>query len=161
VRRLGGLHAEGLPAQRHHDRHREAGRRQGGRARRSVDPGAAAQGSRTGAADRPPLVRAAVIALPYLLLWRDTANPCPSGTVTSGGSDVTVEGKQAGRAGDGAGCAGTITEGSPDVFINGKPAAVQGSKTGCGGAVASGATGVFVNGKPFVIAGSTADCPDK
>ena len=76
-------------------------------------------------------------------------------------SDVTVEGKQAARAGDSAGCAGTITEGSPDVFINGKPAAVQGSKTGCGGAIASGATGVFVNGKPFVIAGSAADCPDK
>ena len=27
---VGGLHAKGLPAQRHHDRHREAGRRQGG-----------------------------------------------------------------------------------------------------------------------------------
>jgi uncharacterized Zn-binding protein involved in type VI secretion len=103
----------------------------------------------------------ALFCVPIAALAEDTANPCPSGTVTSGGSDVTVAGKQAGRAGDGAGCAGTITEGSPDVFINGKPAAVQGSKTGCGGAVASGATGVFVNGKPFVIAGSTADCPDK
>jgi len=102
-----------------------------------------------------------LVLSPVAALAEDTANPCPSGTVASGSSDVTVEGKQAARAGDSAGCAGTITEGSPDVFINGKPAAVQGSKTGCGGAVASGATGVFVNGKPFVIAGSAADCPDK
>jgi uncharacterized Zn-binding protein involved in type VI secretion len=98
---------------------------------------------------------------PSATLAGDGADPCPSGTVVSGSSDVTVEGKQAARAGDGAGCAGTITGGSPDVFINGKPAAVQGSKTGCGGAIASGATGVFVNGKPFVITGSAADCPDK
>ena len=78
----------------------------------------------------------AVVALfwvPLAALAEDSANPCPSGTVTSGSSSVTVEGKQAARAGDTAGCAGTITEGSPDVFINGKPAAVQGSKTGCGG----------------------------
>jgi uncharacterized Zn-binding protein involved in type VI secretion len=102
-----------------------------------------------------------LVLSPVAALAEDTANPCPSGTVASGSSDVTVEGKQAGRAGDSAGCAGSITEGSPDVFINGKPAAVQGSKTGCGGTIASGATGVFVNGKPFVIAGSAADCPDK
>jgi len=98
---------------------------------------------------------------PLATLVEDGPNPCPAGTVASGSGDVMVEGKQAARAGDSAGCAGTITEGSPNVFINGKPAAVQGSKTGCGGAVASGATGVFVNGKPFVIAGSAADCPDK
>ena len=103
----------------------------------------------------------ALFCVPIAALAEDNANPCPSGTVASGSSDVTVEGKQAGRAGDSAGCAGTITEGSPDVFINGKPAAVQGSKTGCGGTIASGATGVFVNGKPFVIAGSAADCPEK
>ena len=72
-----------------------------------------------------------------------------------------VEGREAARAGDTAGCAGTITEGSPDVFINGKPAAVQGSKTGCGGTITSGATGVFVNGKPLVTAGSPAGCPDE
>ena len=97
-----------------------------------------------------------LVLSPVAALAEDTANPCPSGTVASGSSNVTVEGKQAGRAGDSAGCAG-----SPGVFINGKPAAVQGSKTGCGGTIASGATGVFVNGKPFVIAGSAADCPDK
>ena len=98
---------------------------------------------------------------PVGALAADSANPCPAGAVTSGSGDVVVEGKQAARAGDTAGCAGTIVEGSPNVFINGKPAAVQGDKTGCGGTIASGATGVFVNGKPFVIAGSTADCPDK
>lgn len=98
---------------------------------------------------------------PLAALAEDSATPCPAGTVASGSGDVMVEGQQAARAGDSAGCAGTITEGSPDVFINGKPAAVQGSKTGCGGTIASGATGVFVNGKPFVIAGSAGDCPDK
>ena len=98
---------------------------------------------------------------PFAALAEDGANPCPAGTVTSGSGDVMVEGKQAARAGDTAGCAGPIIEGSPDVFINGKPAAVQGDKTGCGGTITSGATGVFVNGKPFVIAGSAADCPDK
>lgn len=111
------------------------------------------------------LVRALAVVAPFSLqlaaLAGDGASPCPAGTVTSGSGDVMVEGKQAARAGDTAGCAGTITEGSPDVFINGKPAAVQGAKTGCGGTIASGATGVFVNGKPFVIAGSAADCPDK
>ncbi len=98
---------------------------------------------------------------PVAVLAGDSANPCPAGTVTSGSGDVMVEGKQAARAGDTAGCAGPIIEGSPDVFINGKPAAVQGGKTGCGGTITSGATGVFVNGKPFVIAGSAAGCPDK
>ena len=110
----------------------------------------------------PKALAIVIVALaPFAALAEDTANPCPSGTVTSGSGDVMVEGRQAARADDTAGCAGTITEGSPDVFVNGKPAAVQGAKTGCGGTIASGATGVFVNGKPFVIAGSAADCPDK
>jgi uncharacterized Zn-binding protein involved in type VI secretion len=100
-------------------------------------------------------------APPLAASAEDSPNPCGASTVTSGSGDVMVEGKQAARAGDSAGCAGTVIEGSPDVFINGKPAAVQGDRTGCGGTISSGATGVFVNGKPFVIAGSTADCPDK
>jgi len=103
----------------------------------------------------------AIFSAPFAALAGDSAKPCPAGTVTSGSNDVMVEGKQAARAGDSAGCAGTVIEGSPDVFINGKPAAVQGDKTGCGGTITSGATGVFVNGKPFAIAGSAADCPDK
>lgn len=98
---------------------------------------------------------------PLAALAEDTPNPCSSSSVASGSGDVMVEGKQAARAGDSAGCAGTIIEGSPDVFINGKPAAVQGDKTGCGGTITSGATGVFVNGKPFVMAGSATGCPDK
>ena len=102
-----------------------------------------------------------LFCVPLAALAEDSTNPCPAGTVTSGSDSVMVEGEQAARAGDSAGCAGTITEGSPDVFINGKPAAVQVGKTGCGGTISSGATGVFVNGKPFVIAGSAADCPDK
>ena len=110
----------------------------------------------------PKTLTVALLALaPLAALAEDSTKPCPAGAVTSGSSDVMVEGKQAARAGDGAGCAGTIIEGSPDVFINGKPAAVQGDKTGCGGTIISGVTGVFVNGKPFVIAGSTAGCPDK
>jgi uncharacterized Zn-binding protein involved in type VI secretion len=103
----------------------------------------------------------ALVAMPLAALAEDSPKPCGYSTVTSGSSDVMVEGKAAARAGDTAGCAGTIIEGSPDVFINGKPAAVQGDKTGCGGTISSEATGVFVNGKPFVIAGSKADCGDK
>lgn len=102
-----------------------------------------------------------LVLSPVAVFAEDSTNPCPGGSVTSGSGDVVVEGKQAARAGDGAGCAGTIIEGSPDVFINGKPAAVQGDKTGCGGTITSGATGVFVNGKPFVMAGSATGCPDK
>jgi uncharacterized Zn-binding protein involved in type VI secretion len=110
------------------------------------------------------LVGLAIAALSSLWLparAEDGPNPCPASIVTSGSGDVMVEGKQAARAGDSAGCAGTITEGSPDVFINGKPAAVQGGKTGCGGSIVFGATGVFFNGKPFVVAGSAVDYPDK
>ena len=102
-----------------------------------------------------------LVLSPVAALAEDNANPCPSGTVATRARDVPLEGKQAARAGDTAGCGVTIPEGSPAVFINGQPAAVQGSKSGCGGTIASGATGVFVNGKPFVIAGSAADCPDK
>ena len=102
-----------------------------------------------------------LVLSPVAALAEDTANPCPSGTVASGSSDVTVEGKQAGRAGDSAGCAGSITEGSPDVFINGKPAAVQGDKTGCGGSIVSGASGVFINGKPMARMGDAAGCGGK
>jgi len=102
-----------------------------------------------------------LVLSPVAALAEDTANPCPSGTVASGSSDVTVEGKQAARAGDAAGCAGPIIEGSPDVFINGKPAAVQGDKTGCGGSIVSGASGVFINGKPMARMGDAAGCGGK
>jgi uncharacterized Zn-binding protein involved in type VI secretion len=98
---------------------------------------------------------------PVAVLAEDGANPCGASTVTSGSGDVMVEGKQAARAGDTAGCAGPIIEGSPDVFINGKPAAVQGDKTGCGGSIVSGASGVFINGKPMARMGDAAGCANK
>ena len=98
---------------------------------------------------------------PLATLVEDGPNPCPAGTVASGSGDVMVEGKQAARAGDAAGCAGPIIEGSPDVLINGKPAAVQGDKTGCGGTIVSGASGVFINGKPMARMGDAAGCGGK
>ena len=98
---------------------------------------------------------------PLATLVEDGPNPCRAGTVASGSGDVMVEGKQAARAGDAAGCAGPIIEGSPDVFINGKPAAVQGDKTGCGGTIVSGASGVFINGKPMARMGDAAGCGGK
>jgi uncharacterized Zn-binding protein involved in type VI secretion len=104
---------------------------------------------------------AALFSAPLAALAEDSANPCPAGTVASGSGDVMVEGKQAARAGDSAGCAGTIIEGSPNVFINGKPAAVQGDQTGCGGSIVTGASGVFINGKPMARMGDAAGCPGK
>ncbi|MGH6826531.1 PAAR domain-containing protein [Methyloceanibacter sp.] len=99
---------------------------------------------------------------PLAAVAEDRANPCGAGAVTSGGGDVVVEGKQAARAGDTAGCPGsTIVQGSPDVFINGKPAAVEGDRTGCGGSIVSGASGVFINGKPMARVGDAAGCPGK
>jgi uncharacterized Zn-binding protein involved in type VI secretion len=98
---------------------------------------------------------------PFAALAEDARSPCPAGTITSGSGDVMVEGKQAARAGDTAGCAGTIVQGSPDVFINGKPAAVQGDKTGCGGSIVSSASGVFINGKPMARMGDAAGCGGK
>jgi uncharacterized Zn-binding protein involved in type VI secretion len=98
---------------------------------------------------------------PLATLAEDSATPCPADTVTSGSGDVMVEGKQAARTRDTAGCAGIIVQGSPDVFINGKPAAVQGDRTGCGGSIVSGASGVFINGKPMARMGDAAGCADK
>ena len=85
--------------------------------------------------------------------------PCPAGsTITSGSPSVTVDGKQAARAGDTTGCGSTVVEGSSNVFINGKPAAVQGSSTGCGGSIVTGSFGVFINGKPMAGVGDQAGC---
>ena len=102
-----------------------------------------------------------LLALSPLAALADAASPCGPGTVTSGSGDVVVEGKQAARAGDTAGCGGAIVQGSPDVFINGKPAAVEGDQTGCGWSIVSGASGVFINGKPMARVGDTAGCPGK
>ena len=109
---------------------------------------------------RAPSVALLALA-PLAALAEDSPNPCPAGTVASGSGDVMVEGKQAARASDAAGCAGPIIEGSPDVLINGKPAAVQGDKTGCGGTIVSGASGEFINGKPMARMGDATGCGGK
>ena len=98
-------------------------------------------------------------ACPALAADQSGANPCPATTITSGSESVTVEGREAARAGDATGCGGTVVEGSPDVFIGGKPAAVQGDATGCGGAITTGSSNVFINGKPMARAGDQAGCP--
>jgi uncharacterized Zn-binding protein involved in type VI secretion len=88
--------------------------------------------------------------------------PCPAGsTITSGSPSVTVDGKQAARAGDTTGCGSTVVEGSSNVFINGKPAAVQGSSTRCGGSIVTGSSGVFMNGKLMAATGDAAGCAGK
>ena len=103
----------------------------------------------------------ALLALLVASIAARAADPCV-GTVTSGSGDVVVEGKQAARTGDTAGCGGsTIVQGSPNVLINGKPAAVQGDQTGCGGSIFLGASGVFINGKPMARVGDAAGCGGK
>lgn len=107
------------------------------------------------------LSAAAILALSALLPASAAEQPpapggCP-GTVASGSGSVSIDGKQAARAGDQTGC-GQIVEGSSNVFINGKPAAVMGSGTDCGGAVTGGSTGVFINGKPVARVGDGAGC---
>jgi ethylmalonyl-CoA mutase len=83
VRRLCRLHAKELPAQRHHGRHREAGRCQGCRARRSVNPGAVVEGARAGSPMShvvTSLKSLAVVLLalaPLATLAEDSATPCP------------------------------------------------------------------------------------
>ncbi|HEY8264411.1 MAG TPA: PAAR domain-containing protein [Methyloceanibacter sp.] len=90
----------------------------------------------------------------------NTPQSPPSGPskIISGSGDVSVEGKEAARAGDSTGN-GTVVEGSSNVFINGKPAAIQGSKTGCAGSVVTGSSSVFINGKPMATAGDSTACP--
>ena len=105
------------------------------------------------------LALAAALAFAPGLVYAGDA-PRPTGgpsTITSGSGDVSVEGKEAARAGDNAG-GGTIVEGSSNVFINGKAAAIQGSKTGCGGSIVTGSSSVFINGKPMATAGDVAGC---
>jgi uncharacterized Zn-binding protein involved in type VI secretion len=108
-----------------------------------------------------PLVLAAAFILPPSLVYSgDAPNPANTGPskIISGSGDVSVEGKEAARAGDSTGN-GTVVEGSSNVFINGKPAAIQGSKTGCGGSVVTGSSSVFINGKPMATAGDSTACP--
>ena len=85
--------------------------------------------------------------------------PAGPSKIISGSGDVSVEGKEAARAGDGTGNGGTVVEGSSNVFINGKPAAIQGSQTGCGGSIVTGSSSVFINGKPMAAVGNSTGCP--
>jgi uncharacterized Zn-binding protein involved in type VI secretion len=111
---------------------------------------------------KAPMLAATLLLLaagPMLAADQNGQAPCPAGsTITSGSSSVTVDGKQAARAGDTTGCGSAIVEGSSNVFINGKPAAVQGSSTGCGGSIVTGSSGVFINGKPMAGVGDQAGC---
>jgi uncharacterized Zn-binding protein involved in type VI secretion len=103
---------------------------------------------------------AAFVLAPGFAHSGDTPTPTNAGPskIISGSGDVSVEGKEAARAGDSTGN-GTVVEGSSDVFINGKPAAIQGSKTGCGGSIVTGSSSVFINGKPIATAGDSTACP--
>lgn len=75
------------------------------------------------------------------------------GVVTSGSSDVLINGKPASRVGD-SGTPHTkpknpphsviISSGSNSVLINGKPAAHIGSAASCGSTVSSGSADVIV-----------------
>ena len=99
---------------------------------------------------------------PVAALAEDTANPCPSGTVASGSSDVTVEGKQAGpRRRQPPAAPAPSPKARPTCSSTASPPRFRAARPAAAAPIASGATGVFVNGKPFVIAGSAADCPDK
>jgi uncharacterized Zn-binding protein involved in type VI secretion len=111
---------------------------------------------------KAPMLAATLLLLavgPMLAADQSGQAPCPAGsTITSGSSSVTVDGKQAARAGDTTGCGSAIVEGSSNIFINGKPAAVQGSSTGCGGSIVTGSFGVFISGKPMAGVGDQAGC---
>ena len=163
---VGRLHAEGLPAQRHHDRHREAGRRQGGRARRSSHPRAAAAGPRARAAREarcaiglarrrgpgasrrlPPRPKTAPIPAP---------RPSPPAAATSW-SRATRRRAPATRPAAPAPswkarpmCSSTA---SPPRFRATRPAAAARSPPA--------PQGVFINGKPMARVGDAAGCAGK
>lgn len=80
---------------------------------------------------------------------------CPPVTLTTGSSNVFVNGIGVGRVGDTYnqhGCiahpshAGIIASGSSSVFVNGKAAGRIGDRVSCGGTVASGSGNVFIGG---------------
>jgi uncharacterized Zn-binding protein involved in type VI secretion len=79
---------------------------------------------------------------------------CP--VMQSGSTNVLVEGKPAGRLGDGS-CVVAV-QGSTNVMINGLPALTLGSpvicKNGKTGVIVGGASSVIINGKPAAGLGS-------
>lgn len=66
---------------------------------------------------------------------------CPlhgDGTVTSGATDATVNGKAIARVGDSTSCGAVIRTGSADTLIEGQPVARQGDTTSHGGTLVEG-----------------------
>ena len=76
--------------------------------------------------------------------------------MTSGSANVLIEGKPAGRLGDGS-CVVAL-QGSPDVMVGGLPALMLGAPVQClngkRGVIAGGASSVLINGKPAAGLGS-------
>jgi uncharacterized Zn-binding protein involved in type VI secretion len=76
--------------------------------------------------------------------------------MANGSTNVLVEGKPAGRLGDGS-CVVAL-QGSTNVMINGLPALTLGAPVQCRngkmGVIAGGASTVFINGKPAAGLGS-------
>ncbi len=85
--------------------------------------------------------------------------PHVGGPVSSGSSDVFIEGLPAARQGDSIVCVGppdSISGGSSSVFINGKPAARIGDKSSHGGVIVSGAGTVLIGDAGIVVEPSPA-----
>jgi uncharacterized Zn-binding protein involved in type VI secretion len=106
-------------------------------------------------------MRKPLVSLLVLVTLTASAAAQQPGTITSGATGVTVDGKPAARVGDTT-SDGKIIEGAKGVYINGKPVAVVGGSTDCGGKTTSGSHGVFVNGKPMARVGdTTSGCANK
>lgn len=84
----------------------------------------------------------------------------PPTPITSGSSDVLINGKPAARVGDSLAPhkkpkspmhGRTIASGSSSVFINGKPAATVGSSISCGGTVIIGSGNVSIGDSPVLM----------
>ncbi|WP_258187569.1 RHS repeat-associated core domain-containing protein [Trinickia symbiotica] len=87
--------------------------------------------------------------------------PVIKGNISSGSSDVFVNGEKAARAAspgdlDTVKCSDhggpqMIAQGSDSVFINGQPAARVKDKTTCGGSIAKGSDNVFIGGGTVTV----------
>jgi len=78
---------------------------------------------------------------------------CPPRKLTEGSDNVFINGKSAGRTGDGYGLhecnihrphEGYIASGSDSVYINGKRAGREGDAVSCGGTVAESSPDVYI-----------------
>ena len=64
--------------------------------------------------------------------------------ITTGSSNVFINGIPAARLGDSTSCGATIISGSSTVFINGVPAVITGSATSHGGVIITGSSNVLI-----------------